>query len=156
VDAGFGRVAVADPGGMDRTVKKATTVTKAKAKSRKKKREEESGQMRLRIEAAIRAIPRGKVSTYGGIARIAGFPGAARLVARVLNRGFGLPWQRVLGAGGEIKLRGDSAIEQRFRLEAEGVRFRGRKVDMKAHEFRTPLSKRASPRFRDRSSRKAR
>jgi methylated-DNA-protein-cysteine methyltransferase-like protein len=47
-----------------------------------------------------------------------------------------LPWQRVLGAGGEIKLRGDSAIEQRFRLEAEGVRFRGRRVDMKAHEFK--------------------
>jgi methylated-DNA-protein-cysteine methyltransferase-like protein len=47
-----------------------------------------------------------------------------------------LPWQRVLGAGGEIKLRGDHAVEQRFRLEAEGVRFRGRRVDMKTHEFR--------------------
>jgi methylated-DNA-protein-cysteine methyltransferase-like protein len=92
--------------------------------------------MRLRIEAAIRSIPKGKVSTYGGVARAAGFPGAARFVARVLNRGFGLPWQRVLGAGGEIKLRGDSAIEQRLRLEAEGVRFRGRRVDMKAHEFK--------------------
>jgi len=44
----------------------------------------------------------------------------------------------VLGAGGEIKLRGDSAIEQRLRLEAEGVRFRGRRVDMKAHEFMFP------------------
>ncbi len=92
--------------------------------------------MRLRIEAAIRSIPKGKVSTYGAIARAAGFPGAARLVARVLNRGFGLPWQRVLGAGGEIKLRGDSAIEQRLRLEAEGVRFRGRKVDMKQCEWK--------------------
>jgi methylated-DNA-protein-cysteine methyltransferase-like protein len=48
----------------------------------------------------------------------------------------GLPWQRVLGSGGQIKLRGDSAMEQRFRLEAEGVRLRGKKVDMKAHEFR--------------------
>jgi methylated-DNA-protein-cysteine methyltransferase-like protein len=92
--------------------------------------------MLLRIERAIRVIPRGKVSTYGGIARVAGFPGAARQVARLLRRSFGLPWQRVLGAGGEIKLRGDSAIEQRLRLEAEGVRFRGRKVDMKAHEWR--------------------
>jgi methylated-DNA-protein-cysteine methyltransferase related protein len=91
--------------------------------------------MRLRIEAAIRRIPVGKVSTYGAVARAAGLPGAARLVARVLHRGFGLPWQRVLGAGGEIKLRGDSAIEQRLRLEAEGVRFRGRKVDMKQCEF---------------------
>lgn len=101
---------------------------------------------RLRIERVIREIPRGKVSTYGGVARAAGFPGAARFVARVLRRGFGLPWQRVLGAGGAIKLTGDSAIEQRFRLEAEGVRFRGRKVDMKAHEFIAKLSKRPSAR----------
>lgn len=92
--------------------------------------------MRLLIEKTVRAIPRGKVSTYGGVARIAGFPGAARMVAQVLRRGFGLPWQRVLGAGGQIKLTGDSAIEQRLRLEAEGVRFRGRKVDMKACEWK--------------------
>jgi methylated-DNA-protein-cysteine methyltransferase related protein len=103
---------------------------------RKKNPGDESGKMRLRIEAAIRSIPQGKVSTYGAIARAAGFPGAARMVARVLNRGFGLPWQRVLGAGGEIKLRGDSAIEQRLRLEAEGVRFCGRRVDMKQCEWK--------------------
>jgi methylated-DNA-protein-cysteine methyltransferase related protein len=90
-----------------------------------------------RIRAAIRKIPRGKVSTYGAVARAAGFPGAARQVARALHSSVGLPWQRVLGSGGEIKLRGDSAMEQRFRLEAEGVRFRGKKVDMKAHEFRS-------------------
>ena len=94
--------------------------------------------MLLRVERVIRAIPRGKVSTYGGVARAAGFPGAARMVARVLRRGFGLPWQRVLGAGGQIKLTGDSAIEQRLRLEAEGVRFRGRKVDMKQCEWKGP------------------
>lgn len=97
--------------------------------------------MRLRIERAIRAIPRGKVSTYGAIARAAGLPGAARQVAAVLRRGFGLPWQRVLGAGGAIKLTGDSAMEQRLRLEAEGVRFRGRRVDMRQHDYRAPLSK---------------
>jgi len=100
-----------------------------------------SGLIVLRIERAIRAIPRGKVSTYGGVARAAGFPGAARMVARVLRRGFGLPWQRVLGAGGAIKLTGDSAIEQRLRLESEGVRFRGRKVDMKAHEYKVARAK---------------
>jgi len=97
---------------------------------------DKAGEMRLQIERAIRAIPRGKVSTYGGIARAAGLPGAARQVAAVLRRSFGLPWQRVLGAGGAIKLTGDSAIEQRLRLEAEGVRFRGRRVDMKAHEWK--------------------
>lgn len=89
-----------------------------------------------RIRVAIQKIPRGKVSTYGAIARAAGLPGHARQVARALHRSFGLPWQRVLGSGGEIKLRGDYAIEQRLRLEAEGVRFRGRRVDMKAHEFK--------------------
>jgi methylated-DNA-protein-cysteine methyltransferase-like protein len=97
---------------------------------------DQSSKTRIRIEAAIRRIPKGKVSTYGGVARAAGLSGAARQVAKVLHRGFGLPWQRVLGAGGEIKLRGDSAIEQRLRLEAEGVRFRGRKVDMKQCEFK--------------------
>lgn len=107
----------------------------AKPKKSKPKKLDPS-RMRLRIERTIRAIPKGKVSTYGGVARAAGFPRAARLVARILCRGFELPWQRVLGAGGEIKLRGDYAIEQRLRLEAEGVHFRGRKVDMKAHEWK--------------------
>ncbi len=92
--------------------------------------------MRPRILASIRKIPRGKVSTYGAVARAAGFPGAARQVVRALHAGIDLPWHRVLGAGGQIKLRGDSAIEQRLRLESEGVTFRGRKVDMARHEFR--------------------
>ncbi len=109
---------------------------------KKKAKTDSGGNMRLEIERTIRAIPRGKVSSYGSIARIAGYPGAARLVARILRRGFGLPWQRVLGSGGQIKLTGDSAIEQRLRLEAEGVRFRGRKVDMKACEWKGAPSKR--------------
>jgi methylated-DNA-protein-cysteine methyltransferase-like protein len=92
--------------------------------------------MHARILDAIRRIPRGKVSTYGAIARAAGYPGAARQVVAALRGSFDLPWQRVLGAGGEIKLRGDSAYEQRLRLEAEGVTFRGRRVDMKNHEFK--------------------
>jgi methylated-DNA-protein-cysteine methyltransferase related protein len=97
-----------------------------------------------RIRETIRKIPRGKVSTYGAIARAAGYPGAARRVAGALRHSFDLPWQRVLGAGGEIKLRGDSAIEQRLRLEAEGVAFRGRRVDMKQHEFKFAKGKTAA------------
>ena len=92
--------------------------------------------MRSRIVATIRKVPRGKVSTYGGIARAAGYPRYSRLVARTLHGAFDLPWQRIVGAGGEIKLRGDYAIEQRLRLEAEGVTFRGRRVDMKRNEFK--------------------
>lgn len=98
--------------------------------------------MRTEILQAIRKIPPGKVSTYGAIAKAAGFPGAARQVVRALHSSVGLPWHRVLGAGGEIKLRGDHAIEQRLRLEAEGVRFRGRKVDMAHHEFLFPRPQR--------------
>lgn len=97
---------------------------------------------RFKIAAAIRKIPKGKVSTYGAVARAAGYPRGARLAARTLQGAFDLPWQRVLGAGGEIKLRGDSALEQRFRLQAEGVTFRGRRVNMKLHEFHFPKAKR--------------
>jgi methylated-DNA-protein-cysteine methyltransferase related protein len=85
---------------------------------------------------AIRQIPRGRVSTYGAIAKEAGYPRCARHVARVLKLVGGLPWHRVLGSGGRISLRGELALEQRFLLEAEGVRFRGKKVDMKAFEHR--------------------
>ena len=131
--AGSGGIAVADSRGMDSIVKKGS---KATEKHGAKPFPDESSNNRMRIDAAIRRIPQGKVSTYGAVARAAGLPRGARLVARVLHRGFGLPWQRVLGAGGEIKVRGDSAIEQRLRLEAEGVRFRGRKADMKLHEFK--------------------
>jgi len=130
VAAGLGGIAVADSGGMDWTVKEIMRSIVRES------RESKTAGMRLRIEKTIRTIPRGKISTYGAIARAAGYPGAARQVATVLRRSFGLPWQRVLGAGGEIKLRGDSAIEQRLRLEAEGVRFRGRRVDIKRHEFK--------------------
>jgi methylated-DNA-protein-cysteine methyltransferase related protein len=140
VAVGIDGIAVADSRGMDRAVMK-----KKSAKRAGKKTEDQSAKMRMRIEAAIRAIPPGRVSSYGAVARAAGIPRGARLVARVLryDRGFGLPWQRVLGAGGEIKLRGDSAIEQRLRLEAEGVRFRGRAVNLKMCEFK--FAKKAFP-----------
>ena len=92
--------------------------------------------MHARIRATIMKIPRGRVSTYGAIARAAGYPGAARQVVRALQRSFGLPWQRVVAAGGRIALPGESGMEQRFRLEAEGVLFSGRKVRMSECEFK--------------------
>jgi methylated-DNA-protein-cysteine methyltransferase-like protein len=87
-----------------------------------------------RILAVVGKIPRGKVCTYGGVARAAGFPGAARQVVWALHSAHGLPWHRVVGANGVIKLRGESGLEQRFRLQSEGVAFRGARVDMKLHE----------------------
>ncbi len=45
-----------------------------------------------------------------------------------------LPWQRVLGAGGEIKLVGRAAAEQRLRLRMENVTFVGKRVDLDRHQ----------------------
>jgi methylated-DNA-protein-cysteine methyltransferase-like protein len=85
----------------------------------------------------ILSIPAGKVSTYGGVAAAAGYPRYHRAVARLLRTDAvdQLPWHRVLGAGGEIKLRGAAASEQRARLELEGVQFDGQRVDMERFEF---------------------
>ena len=96
------------------------------------------------IRDTIRRIPKGKVSTYGDVARAAGFPGASRQVVWALQDSRGLPWHRVVGAGGKILLRGESALEQRFRLEAEGVIFRGGRVNMPAHQFTWPKPARGS------------
>ena len=103
---------------------------------------------RQRVIRAIRALPRGKVSTYGAIARAAGWPGAARQVVRVLNQVPGLPWHRVVGSGGAIKLPGEQGAEQKFRLRMEGVAFRGTHVDMKRHEHKFPKSRQSSARSR--------
>jgi methylated-DNA-protein-cysteine methyltransferase-like protein len=88
------------------------------------------------LAATIRKIPRGKVATYGQVAAAAGFPGAARQVVRALRSFHGLPWHRVLGAGGAIRAPGENALEQRLLLEMEGVGFRGRRVNMDQHQFR--------------------
>ncbi len=88
-----------------------------------------------RILRQVRRIPRGKVATYGDVAYAAGFPGAARQVVWALHSSKGLPWQRVVGAGGKILLPGEAGMEQRFRLENEGVEFVGMRVDMKEHRY---------------------
>lgn len=84
----------------------------------------------------ILSIPAGKVSTYGRVAAAAGYPQYHRAVAKLLRTDpvDQLPWHRVLGVGGEIKLRGAPAKEQRARLKLEGVRFKGERVDMERFE----------------------
>ena len=78
-----------------------------------------------RILAAIRAIPRGQVAGYGHVARRAGLPGRARLVARILanNADPDLPWHRVLRSDGRIAFAPGtrSFREQAQRLRGEGV-----------------------------------
>ena len=100
-------------------------------------RSPKSEQRDAAFRKAIRQIPKGKVATYGQVAAAAGYPLHHRLVAAMLRRGHGnLPWQRVLGAGGEIKLKYEAGLEQRMRLEMEGVRFIGKRVDMESHQHR--------------------
>src|SRR5271156_3220041 len=84
----------------------------------------------------IRSVPQGKVSTYGKVAAAAGYPLYHRAVAKLLRSAtlHGLPWQRIVGAGGEIKLKGEAAAEQRLRLGMEEVKFRGKRVNMKIYE----------------------
>jgi methylated-DNA-protein-cysteine methyltransferase-like protein len=84
----------------------------------------------------IRSVPKGKVSTYGKVATAAGYPLYHRAVARLLQKEalHSVPWQRIVGAGGEIKLRGEAAAEQRLRLSMEGVKFRGKRVNMEINE----------------------
>ena len=105
------------------------------------KRPPSSGAMFAHIRRAILKIPPGKVSTYGAIARAAGYPGAARQVVRALQQSHGLPWQRVVAAGGRIALPQELGLEQRFRLESEGVHFSGRRVRMSECEYKFPRTR---------------
>lgn len=85
------------------------------------------------IYAVIRRIPKGWVATYGQVAALAGLPGRARLVGRVLQQldpASDIPWHRVVNAKGEVSYspsrNGGDVLQQRL-LEKEGVQFDGRK-----------------------------
>jgi len=80
------------------------------------------------IYAVAARIPRGRVATYGQIARLANLPGQARLVGyamAALEDGSRIPWHRVVNAKGGVSLRSGGGMDavQRLRLEREGVRF---------------------------------
>lgn len=85
----------------------------------------------------VRRIPKGRISTYGDIAKASGHPGAARQVVWALRTGVDVPWHRVVGSGGKIRLTGENGFEQRMRLQSEGVLISGDKIDLKrfAHSF---------------------
>ena len=82
------------------------------------------------IYGVVKQIPVGRVATYGQIGEIVtGRPHAARTVGWALHglpksRSQEIPWWRVINAQGRIShSKPDGAIEQRTRLEAEGVQF---------------------------------
>jgi methylated-DNA-protein-cysteine methyltransferase-like protein len=100
-----------------------------------------------RIYRVTRRIPRGRVATYGQVARLAGLPGQARLVGYALAAlpdGSDVPWHRVVNARGGISPRADAgwADAQRALLEAERVRFAGDALPLARYQWRP---RRATP-----------
>jgi len=89
-----------------------------------------------RIYATVRRIPRGRVASYGDIAKRAGAPGRARQVGYAMHAlpiGTSVPWHRVINAKGEIsrRSRGGGELTQRMLLQREGVRFDARgRIDL--------------------------
>ncbi len=83
----------------------------------------------------IASIPEGKVTTYGQIARLTGYPNRARYVGSTLKKlpkDTSLPWHRVINGQGEIAFPPDTKAykTQRYRLEEEGILFRKGKVPL--------------------------
>lgn len=74
------------------------------------------------VFAAVRRIPRGRVASYGLIAKVAGYPRAARQVGMVMRLGRGLPWHRVIAQDGRIVISNPQwRMEQILRLQLEGI-----------------------------------
>ncbi len=92
-----------------------------------------------RVHALVRKIPRGRVVTYGEIARALGAPRAARTVGWALRAcRADVPWHRVVNAGGKVSWRPTGGYRiQRARLEAEGVWFDDSgKIDLRIFGWR--------------------
>ena len=89
----------------------------------------------------VSEIPSGHVLTYGEVARLSGMPRAARRVSQALRRApraMELPWHRVINAQGKISFPEDSSgwVQQKDKLENEGVVFLNGKVDLERFGYR--------------------
>jgi methylated-DNA-protein-cysteine methyltransferase-like protein len=110
-------------------------------RAHKTKRETGEENAQHRILEIVRSIPKGRVCSYGEIARLAGLPRRARWVGTVLKTTTAkVPWQRVVNAQGRIAfpLGSDAQRRQRALLEREGVRFIGERIDLS--HYRWPSS----------------
>ena len=87
----------------------------------------------------VKQIPRGRVATYGGIAQALKLSGGARAAGYAMAacpRGRGIPWHRVVGAGGRLLLRESRVSLQRKLLESEGLRVMERRIaDFAGHQW---------------------
>jgi methylated-DNA-protein-cysteine methyltransferase-like protein len=91
------------------------------------------------IYKLVRQIPRGSIITYGGVAKKIRLRGGARVVGYAMAacpNGSGIPWHRVVGAGGNLRLSEPLVSLQRRLLESEGVQFIGRRADIEKHLWR--------------------
>lgn len=86
-----------------------------------------------RIYRLVKRIPRGRVTTYGELAKVLKIRGGARAVGHAMAAcpgGRGIPWHRVVGAGGRLLIREPHRSLQRQLLETEGVVMRGVGADI--------------------------
>jgi len=83
-----------------------------------------------RVLAILRRIPPGRVVTYGDVARMAGRPGAARAVGNIMRQADvpGLPYHRVIAAGGRVGGYAGAPGLKASLLSAEGLVVRRRRV----------------------------
>jgi methylated-DNA-protein-cysteine methyltransferase related protein len=89
----------------------------------------------------VKQIPRGRVLTYGALARALRLPGGARSAGRAMAAtpsGKGIPWHRVVGERGKILIREPYASLQRKLLESEGTAIIESGVDLKRHLWKPP------------------
>jgi len=94
----------------------------------------------------VKTIPRGRAITYGQLARALKLPGGARTAGRAMAAspsGQGVPWHRVVGAGGRLLIREPYASLQRKLLESEGVRLAEKRIlNFKDCEWKPPRTSR--------------
>ena len=83
-----------------------------------------------RVLSIVKRIPPGRVATYGDVARLAGRPGAARAVGNIMREAHepGVPYHRVIAAGGRVGGYGGHPGLKQSLLSAEGHRLRGRRI----------------------------
>jgi methylated-DNA-protein-cysteine methyltransferase-like protein len=84
----------------------------------------------------VKRIPRGRVITYGALAKALRLPGGARTAGRAMAAtpsGKGIPWHRVVGDRGKLLIREPYASLQRKLLESEGVALLESRVNLKAY-----------------------
>jgi methylated-DNA-protein-cysteine methyltransferase related protein len=75
-----------------------------------------------KVELILKKIPRGKVTSYGTIAALAGSPRAARQVVQIIHRTDNIPWHRVINSLGKIAIKdNDGFQEQKMLLSMEDV-----------------------------------